>query len=288
VNTSVLVTGCRLVIAGSFATLIAAMGCVPLSALAAGQTAGATDPAKSAPSADALGEVGKDGRIRVQFVPYQQSVLSSELSAKIAAMPLREGDTFRAGQVLISFDCSLFRAELNKAEAAAEGARQTLKINQRLAQLNSIGTLDVDLAAAKVKETEAEAAAMRATVEKCVLKAPFGGRVAKLDAHAFEYMAPGKPIMEVLDTSRLELQMIVPSRWLAWLKVGEHFSIKVDELEREYIGRVARLGARIDPVSQSIFLAGEVAGPHPELLPGMSGAASFDVQSLASATVSQK
>ncbi|HSY26354.1 MAG TPA: efflux RND transporter periplasmic adaptor subunit, partial [Burkholderiaceae bacterium] len=203
-------------------------------------------------AADAVGDAGKDGRIRVQFVAFQQSVLSSELSAKIAAMPFREGDTFREGQTLVSFDCGLFRAQLNKAEASAEAARQTLKVNQRLAQLNSVGALDVDLAASKVKETEAEVGAMRATVSKCTLAAPFSGRVAKLDAQAYEFVAPGKPLLEILDTRRLELQMIVPSKWLAWLKVGGHFSVKVDELDREYTARIVRVGARIDPVSQSI------------------------------------
>lgn len=233
---------------------------------------------QAACAADSAVDAGKDGRIRVQFVAYQQSVLSSELSAKIASMPFREGDTFRAGQALVSFDCSLFRAQLNKAEASAEAARQTLKVDQRLAQLNSIGKLDVDLATAKVRETEAEAGAMRATVGKCTLAAPFGGRVAKVGAQAFEYVAPGKPLLEILDTRRLELQMIVPSKWLAWMKIGGHFSVKVDELGREYTGRIVRLGARIDPVSQSISLAGEVEGAHPELLPGMSGAAMFKVE----------
>ncbi len=225
-------------------------------------------------AAHAAASDAKD-EIRVQFVPYSQTVLSSELSAKIAAMPLREGDTFRAGQTLVSFDCTLFHAQLNKAEASAEAASETLRTNQRLAQLNSIGALDVDLAAAKVKETEAEAGAVRATVSKCAIAAPFAGRVAKLDAQPYEFVAPGKPIMEILDTRHLELQMIVPSRWLAWLKVGSRFKVRVDELGREFAGHVVRLGARIDPVSQSIPLAGEVDGSHPELLPGMSGAATF-------------
>ena len=250
------------------------MGKIGGAALLAFAASGISVPAFAA---DATADAGKDGRIRVQFVAFQQSVLSSELSAKIAAMPFREGDTFRQGQTLVSFDCGLFRAQLNKAEASAEAARQTLKVDQRLAQLNSIGALDVELAASKVKETEAEAGAMRATVSKCVLPAPFTGRVAKLDAQAFEFVAPGKPLLEILDTRRLELQMIVPSKWLAWLKVGGHFTVKVDELEREYTARIVRVGARIDPVSQSISLAGEVEGAHPELLPGMSGAAAFKV-----------
>ncbi len=217
---------------------------------------------------------GED-RIRVQFAAHQQTILSSELSAKIATLKLREGDSFKAGETLVTFDCGLFRSQLARYEASAEAARQTLKVNQRLAELQSIGSLEVDQAAARVKETEAEAAAMRTTVSKCVLAAPFSGRVAKRHAEAHQFVSPGDPLLEILDTRRLELQMIVPSRWLAWLKPGNRFTVQVEELDREYSGRVVRTGARIDPVSQSISLAGEVEGNHPELLPGMSGWASF-------------
>jgi RND family efflux transporter MFP subunit len=245
---------------------LAAFG-VFLQPQATGANTGANAPA------DAAG----DERIRVQLTARNQTVLSSELSAKIDSLAVREGDPFRAGQTLVTFDCSLFRAQLNKAEASAEAARQTLKVNQRLAELNSVGSLEVDQAAARMKETEAEAGAMRATVAKCVLTAPFSGRVAKLHAEPHQFVAPGKPLLEILDTRRLELQMIVPSRWLAWLKVGSRFKVRVEELDREYAGRVTRLGARIDPVSQSIALAGEV-GERPELLPGMSGWATFSSQ----------
>jgi RND family efflux transporter MFP subunit len=220
-------------------------------------------------------DAGKDGRIRVQFVAREKADLSSEIAANISSLPFREGDTFKAGQTLVGFDCALYKASLAKAEASAEAARQTLKVNRRLAELNSIGNLQVDQAAAKEKEAEAEATAMRVTVAKCTLRAPFSGRVAKLDVDAHEYVAPGKPLMEILDTRHLELQMIVPSRWLSWLKKGSPLSVRVDELGRDYPARVIRLGARIDPVSQTISVAARVDGDHPELLPGMSGWASM-------------
>ncbi len=228
-------------------------------------------------SSSQVPDTDKDGRIRVQFIARQQTTLSSELSAKIATLPFRDGDTFRSGQTLVSFDCGLYRAQLNKAEASAQAARQTLKVSQRLAELNSIGSLEVDLAAAKVKETEAEVVAMRVTVGKCTLTAPFSGRVAKLHVDAHEFVGPGKPLLDILNTNQLELQMIVPSKWLARLKVGSRFDMKVDELDKSYNAHITRLGAKIDPVSQSVFLAGEVEGKHPELLPGMSGWAKFSM-----------
>lgn len=216
-----------------------------------------------------------EGRIRVQLTPFQQTTLSTEIAANISRLPLREGETFRENQQLIEFDCSLLNAQLNKAEASAEAARQTLKVSKRLAELNSISILEVDQATAKVKETEAEAEATRVNVSKCTLKAPYIGRIAKLHVDPHQYVTPGKPLMDIIDTSRLEVRLIVPSRWLSWLKPGNRFTVQIDELGRAYQARIVRVGARIDPLSQSIPLTGEIIGNHDELLPGMSGWAGF-------------
>lgn len=240
---------------------------------AARPAASAAVPAAPAP---AVAAQEKDGRIRVQISALQQTTLSAEVAAKIASLPLKEGDAFKSGQVLASFDCSLFRAQLNKAEASSEAARQTLKVNKRLAELGSISNLEVDQAAAKAKETEAEAAAMRVTVGKCAVTAPFSGRVAKLHVEPFQYVQQGKPLLDILDSGKLEVKAIVPSKWLSWLAKGTRFTVHVDELNRDFPAKVIRLGARIDPVNQSVLVAGEVDGQHPELLSGMSGWATFN------------
>lgn len=217
----------------------------------------------------------EENRIRVQLTPFQQTTLSTEIAANISKLPFREGEIFSENQQLIEFDCSLLNAQLNRADASAEAARQALKVSKRLAELNSISTLEVDQATAKVKETEAEVEAMRVNVSKCALKAPYNGRISKLHVDAHQYVTPGKPLMDILDTSRLEVKLIVPSRWLSWLKPGDRFSIRIEELGKTYQARVVRLGARIDPVSQSLPIIGEIEGNHAELLSGMSGWASF-------------
>ncbi|UXY15305.1 efflux RND transporter periplasmic adaptor subunit [Chitiniphilus purpureus] len=223
----------------------------------------------------AAGNAGKDNRIRTQLAARESVVVASELNAKIARLPWKEGDAFRAGQALVSFDCSLFQAQLRKADAGAEAARKLLEVNTRLAELNSVGKLEVEQAQAKVKESAAEAAYMRATVSRCTIPAPFSGRVAKRLANAHEFVTPGKPLLEIVDVSALEVQMIIPSRWLARIKPGTRFTVEVDELGQSYPAVVSRIGARIDPVSQSISLTGRIEGQHPALLPGMSGWASF-------------
>jgi membrane fusion protein (multidrug efflux system) len=217
----------------------------------------------------------QDGRVRAQLSARNTVTLSAELAARIATLPLRDGDAFREGQVLVSFDCALFESQLQKAEAGIEAASAVVQSNRRLAELNSIGTYELAQAQARLKEAQAEAAGARTVVRRCAIAAPFNGRVVRRHAAAHQYVTPGAALLDIVETGAMEVQMIVPSRWLAWLKPGAAFTVQVDELGRRSPARVQRLGAQIDPVSQSIAVVGVIDGQSAALLPGMSGWATF-------------
>ena len=219
--------------------------------------------------------VDRDGRMRVQLSAQRQTTLSAEIAAKISMLNLKDGDSFKQGQTLVDFDCAWFAAQLNKSEATAEAARQTVRVNRRLGELNAISALEVEQSEAKQKEADADAAAMRVTVSKCAITAPFDGRVSKVHAEPYQYVTQGKALLDILDSTTLEVRLLVPSRWLGWLAIGARFNVRIDDLGRTYPAKVTRLGARIDPVSQTVSLAGEIDGIRQELLPGMSGWASF-------------
>lgn len=235
---------------------------------AAGTAAPAMAPAVAPAQPD-------DGRIRVQLVSRDEVEISSEIGAKISSLPFRDGDAFRTGQTLVSFDCSLYTAQLHKAQAEADAAIQLKQVDERLSQLHSIGELDVDEAQAKAKASGAEVAYMQATVHKCAVAAPFDGRVEKRSAAPGQYAEAGKPLLTIVDTGHLELKMIVPSKWLAWLRSGHTLTVQVDEVGKTYPARVARIGARVDPVTQTVDVTAALDGSAAELLPGMSGWATF-------------
>jgi membrane fusion protein, multidrug efflux system len=69
------------------------------------------------------------------------------------------------------------------------------------------------------------------------------------------------------------VELLVPSRWLAWLRPGGGFTVRLDETGREHPVGVKRLGVRIDPVSQTVKLFGRIEGQERDLLPGMAGIA---------------
>lgn len=209
--------------------------------------------------------------IRAQLAPRRFTSLAAEVGARINRISVREGDHFKAGQVLISLDCSTQAAQLHRARVALDGASKTHAANKRLAELNSIGKVELDASEAEVAKARADIGLISTTLSKCTISAPFAGRVAEQKGREQQYAQPGQPILDIIDDSVLELDFIVPSRWLAWLKNGHRFQVQIDETGATYPAKVTQLGARVDPVSQSIKVTATIDGRFGDLIAGMSG-----------------
>jgi len=214
--------------------------------------------------------------IRVLVLPLVETTLSGEIAARIEKIRVDVGDRFKSGQELVIFDCEIYRAQLQKAKAEWEEARKTFEVNQRLDALRSVSELEMTVSESRMARAKAETMLREVQVKKCVVKAPFSGRVVKRKANPFEYVSPGQPLLEVIDDVHLTLQLLVPSRWLAQIKKGSRFRVHIDETGKDYKAQVTTVGARIDPVSQTIEIRAEIEGKHPELLAGMSGTAYWE------------
>jgi RND family efflux transporter MFP subunit len=171
----------------------------------------------------------------------------------------------------VSFDCSLQQAQLARVKVALEVATKQLATQSRLADLNATGRQEVELAEGEVAKQRAEIAQMQVQLTKCSIAAPFSGRVAEQKVREQQYVQPGQALLEIIDDSVLEVEFIMPSRWLSQVRVGSAVQIAVDETARTYPAKVLRLGARVDPVSQSVKVVAAIDGRPGELMAGMSG-----------------
>ena len=228
-------------------------------------------PAPATPTPPAARPAVERQEIRAQLLPRRYTTVAAEIGAKVNRLPVAEGGAFRAGQLLVGFDCSLQQAQMQKARAELQGAEQTLKTHQRLAELNSVGKLELDMAQAASHKARADVGANQAVLSKCAIAAPFAGRVAEQKVREQQYVQPGQALLDILDDSVLELEFLVPSRWLSWLRVGGTFQVQIDETRKTYPAKFIRLGARVDPVSQSVKVAAAIDGQFKELIAGMSG-----------------
>jgi membrane fusion protein, multidrug efflux system len=209
--------------------------------------------------------------VRAQLTPRQVTVLASEIGAKVSRLGAQEGQGFKLGDVLVSFEDSLQRAQVERANAVLTAAEKALGSNRRLLALNSIGQIELDASEAEVGKARAELSYAQAMLAKCTVKAPFSGRVAEQRVHEQEFVQAGQPLLEIIDDAVPQLDCIVPSKWLAWLHVGQKARVHIDETGRDYPVVVERVGAKVDPISQSVKVVSTVQAEPSELIAGMSG-----------------
>lgn len=209
--------------------------------------------------------------VRAQIVSLHSATLSSEMAGRIDSIAVRVGDHFKKGDVLVTFDCAVQRAQLSRAQAVVTQMARTFEINRRAVEQKSTGQLDLDIVAADVLKAKADLAAAEAIVSRCTIAAPFAGVTVEQKAHEFEYATPGQPVLDILDDRALEVELIASPRWLGSLKPGAPFQLKIDATGKTYPAQITRLGGKVDPVSRSVKLIGTITGDPSGLMAGMSG-----------------
>ncbi|MDP1666334.1 MAG: efflux RND transporter periplasmic adaptor subunit [Methylobacter sp.] len=216
-----------------------------------------------------------DLHLRAQLKARQSTMIASEISARISQLKLHDGERFSAGQVLVGFHCTLEEAQLSKAQATLGKKVKIFEVNQQLETRRSIGALELAVSKAEAEEARADLRIAQAMVDRCVIHAPFSGKVSEAIARPYQSVRPGDPLLEILDDKDLEVEFMASSRAMPNLAPGKHFQVTLDEVAKTYQAEITRVGGKVDPVSQTIKVYGRIIGKADELLPGMSGAIEF-------------
>jgi RND family efflux transporter MFP subunit len=251
----------------------AAPSSAPAAALASVQKAALALPVAAQPQAAPSASPAPD--IRVQLVADTIATIGAPMAGRLTQFPLHDGDRFKQGQVLARFECGEKEAALAHARAVLESRKSVNESKQRLRALGTSSQVEYEVAAADEKQAAADVQAAQSLVANCSVAAPFSGRVSAAYAHNYQYLQTGAPLLEVLSDKSLELEMIVPSMWLSWLKPGSPLKVTIDETGKTYPATLDRLSGKVDAVSRSVKVYARIDHPSEALLPGMSGHAIF-------------
>lgn len=214
--------------------------------------------------------------VRAQLIAVNHAMLSAGIAGQISEVSASVGDSVEEGQTLVAFDCAPLLAQQKIYSAQKRAGDINLQVNQRLLELNNIGAQEMALTQVELDSAVAQLEVIELQVKQCEISAPFSGTVITRNADPFETVNAGTELIELLAQDDLEVLLVAPSNWLSWLKVGESFSLAVEETSKRYSGAIIRLGGQVDPVSQTVLVWGKLESAEPELLPGMSGNIAFD------------
>lgn len=229
----------------------------------------------------------EDNTIDVEgvLVPQKATVISSSKDGKIAAIHFDNGEMFRKGDILIEYECKDLKAELEIAKAEEDYTQKRMMRHEKLLNLDIIS--DIDHLGIKTEDIKAEGQAkiIKSRMEQCFIRAAYDGRVTKRLANPHEYTRSDRVLMEVASLDDLEVEFLLPSRWLRWVNIGAPLTLSINETDETYSAMIERIHGEVDPVSQSIQISAKLDSYESPLLPGMSGNVHLDVTAIREAGI---
>lgn len=205
--------------------------------------------------------------------------ISSDVSARVAELLVREGDDVVRGQTLLRLQPDQYRASLSRSQASlaqAEAQRTQQEANlirtrRDLDRLLALRTRDsllvsrqqiddattsLDVAVATLSSAEHGVSSARAAVDesqdqlaKTIFVAPIDGKVTRLNVEEGETVIigtmnnPGSLVLTIADLSVIEAVMQVDETDVSAITLGDSAVIRIDAFsDREFVGRVTEIG----------------------------------------------
>jgi membrane fusion protein (multidrug efflux system) len=213
-----------------------------------------------------------------------EATARAEIGGSIRNLRVQEGDRVRRGQVLCRIEAPAQNDTLLSAEQGVRAAASSLGVARRdaertaaLAAEGLIARRDVETAAkgvaaaeAALAEAVARVAGARGQLQKSVVRAPIAGVVSTRAAHDGDVIAPGAPVMTIIDPSRMQLVASVPADAVGALRPGAPVEFRLAAYERErFTGRITRISPAVDPLTRQVQIYVAVPNGPQRLVAGL-------------------
>ncbi|WP_170783397.1 efflux RND transporter periplasmic adaptor subunit [Ruegeria lacuscaerulensis] len=215
--------------------------------------------------------------------------IAFEVPGKILARPSDVGTTVKQGDVLAALDSDPYVARVHALEgqraalvATLENAKTELTRREQLAQNDFVAQARVDDQIALVRATEFNIDAVEGQLDEArlnlgytTLEAPFDGAVSNTYAERFQNVTAGQPVLRLLDTSRIEMEIAVPESLINLEEYVEAIEVEYASLPGVKIeAQIARVGNEASESTRTYPVTIVMEQPEgAEIQPGMAGRA---------------
>ena len=218
------------------------------------------------------------------LAPLTEATVKAKVAGELIAVTVREGESVKQGQMLAKIDLTEVAARVAAREAdmaAAKAqlvwaeknrAQQKAPLDKAFISQSAFDNIQSnhDVAAAKLRASEAELVMARKSLGDAVLVAPFSGIVSLRHAQPGERVALDAKVVSIVDLSRLQLEASVPPAAIGQVQVGQAMNFRVEGFgERDFAGRIERINPAATAGSRSISIYAVIDNPEGLLRGGM-------------------
>jgi membrane fusion protein, multidrug efflux system len=189
------------------------------------------------------------------------ATVKARVAADVRQVLVREGESVRAGQIVVVTDGTEYEARVAQARGNLDAARAQLEIatktrdnNRVLVEKGFISRNAFDNAASQYAAAEANVAAARGamnivqkSLNDTVIRTPISGLVAARYVQPGEKVSPDNKLLDIVNLQKMELEAAVPTSDIAQIVIGQPVSLHIEGLPETFEGKVARINPQLRP-----------------------------------------
>ena len=200
----------------------------------------------------------------------QGVTVAPEIAGVVSQIAFESGASVEKGDLLVKLDTSLEDAQLRAADAQAELARLTAERTRKLRENKTVSQAELDNADAAWKQAQANADAIRATIDKKTIRAPFSGRLGIRLVNLGEQLDVGKAIVSLQSLTPVYADFSLPQQDLEKLRTGLVVRVTTDAYpDRQFTGELTAINPDLNATTRSVQLRAKFANEEKILRPGM-------------------
>jgi membrane fusion protein, multidrug efflux system len=206
------------------------------------------------------------------FEPYKETKISAEIQGKINSLLVDVGSNVKTGQAVIQLDNSLLKLQLQSVEVQIEGLEADVKRYTVLANADAIQGIQLEKSELALKTAKVQKATLLEQINKTLVKSPFNGIVTAKMTEEGAFAAPGIPLLQITDISKLKFTINLPEQEMNQFYMGQTNKLTIDAYPDIVLtGEVSMIGSKAN-IGNSFpiqFLVGNT--PDLKIKSGMSG-----------------
>ncbi|MCE5273722.1 MAG: efflux RND transporter periplasmic adaptor subunit [Syntrophaceae bacterium] len=205
------------------------------------------------------------------------SIVASRVLAVVTSLHVREGDTVKSGQLLLTLDDRDAAERLNAATQALESARQNLGLAEvtwrryhGLFEQKVIAGQEMDqienrhnVAKAEYERSRAMAEEARTYLGFSRITSPGDGVVAEKRTDAGSMAVPGIPLLVIEGGGGSHVEVAVDEGLTREIRTGMPVEVTIDALEKRFQGKVREILPAVDPASRTFLVKIGLEGSRP-------------------------
>jgi membrane fusion protein (multidrug efflux system) len=205
-----------------------------------------------------------------QIEAVQGIDLRPEVEGRIVDILVREGQEVDKGTPLFKVDDAELKAQVARAEADRDLARQALQRTKQLMAQNASSAADLEKAEATARGADAQLDLLQVRLDRSLVRAPFAGVVGRRYVSLGDYVNTATKLTAVHTVNPQYAVLDVPERYADQLKRGQLVSFQVAALPgRNFSGEVIFVDPVVELPARTILIKAVVPNPRRELASGM-------------------